>query len=349
MKKSTKEGIRIARYIASFLNEYAPAQKTSSVHTLRSYHDALALYMVFLETAKGIRHENLCGRCFERINIEDWLVWLKESRNCSPGTCNNRLAAIRTFLKYLGSRDTACLYLSHEASEIPRRKCTKKKVTGMSRRAVKALMETPDLATRSGRRDLAFMVLLYGTATRIDELLSMKNKQLHLTASDPYATIIGKGDKIRTLYLLPKAVAHLRSYRREFHGETPDPEAYVFYSRNTGIYGKLTQAAIDKMLKKHAKTAYETCNEVPIGLHAHQVRHAKASHWLEDGMNIVQISFMLGHEQLETTMTYLDITAYEKAKALATLEDEKDKRVSPKWKDRDGSLVDFCGLRDSKK
>ncbi len=58
--------------------------------------------------------------------------------------------------------------------------------------------------------------------------------------------------------------------------------------------------------------------------------HAKASHWLEDGMNIVQISFLLGHEQLQTTMAYLDITTDEKAKGLATLEDENDKKVSPK-------------------
>lgn len=69
---------------------------------------------------------------------------------------------------------------------------------------------------------------------------------------------------------------------------------------------------------------------MPLGLHAHQFRHGKASHWLEDGMNIVQISFLLGHEQLQTTMVYLDITAEEKAKALATLEDENDKKVSAK-------------------
>ena len=62
-------------------------------------------------------------------------------------------------------------------------------------------------------------------------------------------------------------------------------------------------------------------------------------------MNIVQISFLLGHEQLQTTMVYLDITAEEKAKALATLEDENDKKVSAKWKTPDGSLVDFCGIR----
>jgi len=305
--------------------------------------------MVFLESMKGIQCADLSGGCFRRINIEEWLTWLKEVRECSPDTCNNRLASIRTFLKYLGSRDTSYLYLYQEASEIPRRKCVKKKVKGLSRLAVKSLMAAPNPSSKTGRRDLAFIILLYSTAARLDEILSMKNEQLHLIDEKPYSTIIGKGNKVRTLYLLPKAVAHLNRYRLEFHGDTPDPNAYLFYSRNTGIYGKMTQPAIDKRLKKYAKSTHEVCDEVPIDLHAHRFRHAKASHWLEDGINIVQISFLLGHEQLQTTMTYLDITTEEKAKALATLEEENDKTVSPKWKNTDGSLVDFCGLKNFKR
>ena len=92
----------------------------------------------------------------------------------------------------------------------------------------------------------------------------MKNSQLHLSGEKPYAVIIGKGNKIRTLYLLPRAVAHLRRYLAEFHGETPDPEAYIFYSRNTGCHGKLTQPAISKMLRKYAKAAHEVCSDVPL-------------------------------------------------------------------------------------
>ena len=99
---------------------------------------------------------------------------------------------------------------------------------GLTREAVKALMDAPDPLSRTGRRDMAFMVLLYSTAARLDEILSMKNSQLHLSGEKPYAVIIGKGNKIRTLYLLPKAVAHLRRYLAEFHGETPDPEAMSF-------------------------------------------------------------------------------------------------------------------------
>ena len=332
MKKPGKDSILIAGYISEFLHSYVLSQKTNSMNTLKSYQDAIVLYLSFLEDEKKVRSDSLNADCFRHTIIEEWLVWLRESRGCSPQSCNNRLASL-------------CLHFYLEAAQIPRRKCPKKKVEGLTREAVKALMNAPDPLSKTGRRDMAFMVLLYSTAARLDEILSMKNSQIHLSGEKPYAVIIGKGNKIRTLYLLPKAVAHLKRYLAEFHGETPDPEAYVFYSRNTGRHGKLSQPAISKMLKKYAKTAHEVCCDVPLGLHAHQFRHGKASHWLEDGMNIVQISFLLGHEQLQTTMVYLDISAEEKAKALATLEDENDKKVSAKWKNPDGTLVDFCGIR----
>ena len=75
------------------------------------------------------------------------------------------------------------------------------------------------------------------------------------------------------------------------------------------------------------------------------MRHAKASHWIEDGLSIVEVQFLLGHAQIETTMKYLDITSAEKIKALATLKNEKEQKVTKKWKTKDGSLTAFCGLR----
>jgi integrase len=107
---------------------------------------------------------------------------------------------------------------------------------------------------------------------------------------------------------------------------------------------KLQQPAVNKMLKKHAACAHKICDEVPVELHAHQIRHGKATHWLEDGMNIVQISLWLGHEYLQTTMVYLDISNDKKAAALATLSDETSKKVTPKWKNAGGSLLNLYGL-----
>lgn len=349
MKKATNESVMIASHINAFLNEYVPSQKGRSSHTLKSYRYALALYVGFLETEKKIGAESLRGGCFGRTIIEEWLQWLIKKRGCSPETCNNRLASLRAFLKYLGSREILLLYLCQDATRIPRKKQVRKKVKGMSKKAVQVLLSVPDLSTKAGRRDLMLMIIIYSTAARMDEILSLKTEQLHLNAEKPNVTIIGKGRKIRTLYLLPKAVSHLKKYLKESHGDTPDPKAYVFYSRNTGSHGKMSQTAVNKQLKKHAKAAYEICDEVPRDLHAHQLRHARASHWLEDGMNIVQISFLLGHEQLQTTMVYIDITLEQELKAFQTLEDEKDKKVSKKWKNVKGGLAGFCGVRSVKK
>lgn len=344
MKKSTKQALDLARCVSDFLDNYAPTHKTSSEHTLKSYRCAITLFVAFLEDCKGVTPESLDKRCFERRVIEEWLSWLRDVRGCSPETCNNRLGSIRAFLEYLASRRPEYIYLHQEASQIPRMKTRKKKVKGMSKKAVKALMDCPNPGTRTGKRDLVLMVVLYATAARIDEVLSIRICQLHLDGPRPCASIVGKGDKVRMLHLPPKAVAHIKAYLRAFHGEAPDPEAYLFYSRNAGVYGKMTQPAVDKMLKKYAKMAAPLCKDVPTGLHAHQFRHAKASHWLEDGMNVVQISLLLGHENLETTMRYLDVTLEDEKNALATLEDENDRKITPKWKGGNGSLKSFCGL-----
>lgn len=62
----------------------------------------------------------------------------------------------------------------------------------------------------------------------------------------------------------------------------------------------------------------------------------KASHWLENGMNIAQISYLLGHESIQTTMVYLDITTKQEEKALETLEGENQKKMRKKWKTEEG-------------
>lgn len=172
-----------------------------------------------------------------------------------------------------------------------------------------------------------------------------ENRVAAFSREKTYVNVIGKGIKIRTLYLLPKTVAHIEKYLYEFHGESPEQKAYLFYSRTTGIYGKMSQPAVDKFLKKYIRKCCECCPDIPLNLHAHMFRHAKASHWLEDGINIVQISFLLGHENLQTTMAYLNISTKTLSEALATLEEEKDKAVIPKWKNADGSLIDFCSKR----
>ena len=346
MKKSEKEAVAIARHIRGFLNNYETFRK--SEHTIRSHEMAVSLFIAFLET-KGVGSEKLSYDCFNSGMIVEWMKWLRKERGCSPETCNNRLAGIRKFLNYLGRQEVGALHISHEASHIERMKTTKKKVSGMSRDAISALMAAADTSTLTGRRDQALIVVMYGTAARLDEMLSLKVGQLYLTGSSPHAVLIGKGQKIRTLSLEPKAVEYLTCYLRDFHGDNPDSGAYVFYSRNGGLHAKMSQPAVGSRLKCLAAVAHNSCSEVPLNIHAHQFRHARASHWLEEGVNIVQISLLLGHANLDTTMTYLDITMDQKLAALETINDDNAIDHPIKWKYGESSLAKICGVKEINK
>lgn len=345
MKKANKEALAVSSCITSFVSDYAPKHKTDSSHTVKAYKTAIKLFLDFLEESGHVSPSSLCWSDFSRENIESWLEWLKEIRKNEPSSCNVRLASLREFLKYAGERDISVLSCYQCATSVKKLKAPRKKVSGLTKDAVKAIMAVPDTSTRTGRRDLAFMVLTYATAARIDEILSMKISQIHLEGKKPYVNVVGKGKKTRTLYILPKASRHLKVYIQEFHGDKPEPDAYLFYAKRTDTHQQLTQPAIDKRLKSIASVAHGICQDVPLNLHAHHFRHARASHWLEEGINIVQISFLLGHEQLQTTMVYLDITTDDEMKALEILETAEDKKVTPKWKEKGNSLAAFCNLK----
>lgn len=341
--KKTDDAPVTARRISEFLCDYAPRFLTNSGHTLKGYRDSLVLCFQFLQE-NGVSAECLSRLHLEKEWIEKWIVWLKDTRKNSPDTCNNRLASFRRFLEYLAEKDISMAYLYQDSKRIKRQKCTKKKVSGLTREAVTAMLAAPDTSTMIGRRDLVFLTLLYATAAGLDEIRSIKLGDIHLEAARPYITLHGKGQKIRTAYLLPRAVALLEAYIKETCGQTAGADTLLFSSRVNG-HGKLTEAALDKRIKIYAAKANSQCKDVPLKTHAHLFRHAKASHWIEDGLSIVEVQFLLGHEQIKTTMKYLDITTEEKIKALATLESGTEKKAEKKWKGKPESLIDFCGLK----
>ena len=348
MRKANSNAILMAKHINEWLNIYIPYIQNGSNHTVRNGKLSLSLFIKFLESEENIACEDFSFECFSKVFLEKWIIWLKSSRGCTPETCNVRLASIRSFLKYLSGKDISLISLYQEATTIPRQKSCKKKITGMSKNAIKTLLRMPDMLSATGRRDRILFLLLYATATRINEILSMKVKSLQLDGKDPCITVFGKGGKFRRLPLVNRLVIELKKYLNEFHSQKPNMEAYLFYSRSGGMFCQMTPEAVNKQLKKYALAAHNICSDVPTKIHCHQLRHAKASHWLGDGMNVVQISFLLGHSNLQTTMTYLDITLEDEKKALITIENEKQKGCIAIWKKDPRKLSHILGLMDIK-
>ena len=151
--------------------------------------------------------------------------------------------------------------------------------------------------------------LLYSTGTRIDEILSLRLSALHLDETKGYILVLGKGNKQRTIYLLNSMVRILRHYVKLFHPANPLPSDFVFFP----IYGhankKITSEAISKRLKMYVRIASQGLLEIPVDFHCHSFRHARATHWLEDGVNLAQIQKQLGHESIETIMKYVGVSS----------------------------------------
>ena len=109
----------------------------------------------------------------------------------------------------------------------------------------------------------------------------------------------------------------------------------------------MSQEAINKRLKMYAVKANEIDECVPRNLHCHSLRHARASHWLEQGLNIIAIQRLMGHADIRTTMRYIFVSVEQKNKALATLESKSTLKLEKKWKKlpKGQSLLEYVGLK----
>lgn len=211
MKKINPQAMQIAGCLHDWLEHYVPI-KACSRHTQRSYHISMTLYAEFLRTVKGVTPETLNADCFCKKNIEEWIVWMKNIRNCSPTTCNVRLSALRVFLKYLSDNDISFVSVFLQAENVPNEKTPRRKVVGLSKQAVDTLLSMPYQRTAIGFRDYTLMLLLYSTAVRINELLTLKIGNIVVDCAKPHITVIGKGRKKRPIPLLANPMQCLKKY-----------------------------------------------------------------------------------------------------------------------------------------
>ena len=315
IKRKTKE---LAATMEEWLKVYLPKVKMRSGNTIDAYEEALSLYLDFLEKKKGITESTFNEENFRKEWIEEWISHSHSERSNSKRTCDLRLAAIRSLLKYLSSRNALFLPYYHGACEIGRLlRGHGKQVDGISRNAVKCLLQAMNGRDFTSRRDLAFFTMMYDTGARAGELLEIQINELKLEDKSPYVIVNGKGNKPRTLLISQKTVAILKSYIRNVFGNRQHPDSYLFFSRTKGRKHHVSIDAMNVRLKTYCRKAKASCPEIPEDLHTHQLRHTACTHWYQDGINLAQISRYLGHESLETTRIYLGISKEEMMSALA--------------------------------
>lgn len=329
MMKSKKEALEIAKLYNRWIEE---SRLVKSPRTVDSYEQTINLYIRFLTSEKGINIKSFKIKdCFSRSTIEDWLRWLQSNNKCTPQSCNVRLSNLHSFMKYLSIDDYKYTELYISSISVERRKTIKVKIRGISEDGIDALLKSIDVSNDVGLRDCILWQMVYLTGMRISEALSIRLKHLNLKTKKPSVTIVGKRDKIRTPYLPAVLASNLNGYIRRIFGKHYDDDSYLFFSRVKGKLHPMTVKGAEERLKKNAAEAHKICKDVPLDLHPHMLRHSFATHRLDDGMNIIQLSEILGHEDISTTMRYLDISEKQTTEAVRHLEDEKARSIKKKW------------------
>jgi site-specific recombinase XerD len=228
--------------------------------------------------------------------------------------------------------------------KVPVMKGLKSKVGYLSKDGLKILVDQPNTKTTKGIRNKVMIIMLYDTAARIDELLSLKLKDLNLSGKNPYVSVRGKGNKIRHLPLMDKTVAHLMSYSKIFHsgGNGKDGERHLFYSLIHGDPCRLSTDTVASFLKKYGKEAGKACSDIPDRVHPHLIRHTRAMHLYQDGMPLSYIAEFLGHASMDTTSIYASADLDMMRDALMRVEDSAED-AKPNYKTTD-MLKKLCGL-----
>ena len=304
--------------IRDYLKVYLPKQHKVSPNTIRSYRKTLNLLVDYVAEDKRIP---LVDVTFEMLTAEAILAFLdhlETEHDCSISTRNNRLAALRAFIEYAAERDITVVAVLSELKKVPVKKLDKITVVEyMSMDAISAIVEQTDAGTPKGLRDRFFIMLLYDTAARVQEMVDIKLYDLQL-GKFPKIKLHGKGNKTRVVPLMDKTVQHLRKYLSVFHKDTlPASDTPLFYSVTHGNMHPLTDRRIRYLLKEYGAKAREVCAEIPENVHPHLFRHSRAMHLYQEGMDLTLVSQWLGHAHLETSKIYAHADTEHKRKAIA--------------------------------
>ena len=303
----------IAPHITAFLNERLPLERRASENTRESYAYAFQLLFVF---ASGRLKIAPCELYFEQIDaplIVDFLHYLETSRCNSPSSQNIRLAAIKSFMRYMQYRLPSALEQIQRTLAIPAKKTDTRLVNYLTTDEMQSVLDAPDPTIRSGIRDRAMLHLAFAAGLRVSELVGLQMLDLQLRPS-PTVTVHGKGRRERSLPLWKETARAVRAWIA-VRGEVLAPEIFL------NAQGQpMTRSGFEYILRKHVHTASKRCPSLlSKRVSPHVLRHSCAMTVLRATKDIRKVSLWLGHSSVQTTEMYVRADESEKFETLEAI------------------------------
>ena len=301
----------LAPTLEAFFIERLMSQKNASPHTIASYRDCLRLLLMFLHDATGKAPSALHIDDLDAAMIAAFLDHLEQHRGISVASRNTRLAAVRSLFRFAALRHPEHSAVIQRVLAIPAKQGDRALVCFLTACEVDALLDSPDLGTRIGRRDQALLVVAVQTGLRVSELTGLRRRDIHL-GTGAHLACRGKGRKDRATPLTRGTVAVLRGYLTERGGGPDDP---VF----AGPHGDgLSRDAVRRLVQRHTRAAVPHCPSLATKIVSpHVLRHTCAMRLLESGCDLATIALWLGHANVATSQIYLHAYMALKEKAIA--------------------------------
>lgn len=166
--------------IQRFFTHYLSAQRDLSEHTQRGYRDTFRLLLGFLAKRNNRAVDQLTLESLSPAAVLAFLDFLEKQRANSPRTRNLRLAAVRTFVRFVIGEAVGVRFIGvgHRILVIPQKKFAKPVLGYMTRDEIEAVLAATDASTYSGKRDRLLFTLLYNTGARISEALQLRPEML---------------------------------------------------------------------------------------------------------------------------------------------------------------------------
>jgi len=231
----------------------------------------------------------------ERINIVKYFQWLRGA-GISARSVARALAAIRGLFRFL----VAERHLKKDPTEnLENPKLWSTLPKSLQPEEVEALLAAPDRTTMDGLRDAAMLELLYATGLRVSELIKVRIDEVVLDAG--FLRTIGKGSKERIVPFGDAARDIMVEYAEKSRPELDKfADPHLFLSRRgrpmsrQAFWMKITRYARESGVKAH--------------ISPHVLRHAFATHLLENGADLRSVQMMLGHADISTTQIYTHVS-----------------------------------------
>jgi len=289
----------LATHITAFLRERLPIERGASAHTCDSYAYTFKLLFEFAADRLRTSPSQLALEHLDSPMVLAFLEHIETSRRNTAATRNVRLAAIRSFMRFVEYRVPSALDQIRQVLAIPMKRTDTRLVVHLTRTEMQALLDAPDARSRDGIRDRAMLHVACAAGLRVSELVGLR---LGDVTFEPRLSVrvLGKGRRERVLPLWKETSTALRAWLAV---RGPSPALQVFLNA-VGL--PLTRSGFEYVLEQHVARATKQCPSLrDKRVSPHVLRHTCAMLALQATGDIRKVALWLGHASVQTTEMYV--------------------------------------------